>query len=560
MVRCRRAPCSTESAESGAAAGMLVAPAGCPSAPAYQSRARVQGAAPSVDDDTWAIAATLYFALTGSAPWAGASPEEIGERIGAGPPAPLAVFDVGDDELAARARRRVLEGSDGADLDRGRAAARPRALAPGVGRRRASAARDQCRPVARAPAPLRRCRWPPTTRATPTAARPGGAANSARGRRRRGDAAASGAGDHGQGGGEHLRQAAGARRARAAPAPRPGSAPRSAGDGQAVARGGSPARSARPARARSSEAPRPIASRRDVPGTRRCRCAVRPAARACRSAGGHDAGRAGRRVSVADGALRRRSMLVDGAGRRRRRGRAHHHAHVAAQPGHAHPPRRSGAGRCAGAERSAGAARRKRTSSPTSRSSTTRTATRRSPDDDARHAPDPRCGEAGWGASAHPAAPMHGANAPPGWGPYGAPQPAPPFSGYGPAQGGYPPPPGAFPAPGFPQSGFALPPAGQPMASARRPWAAARGSARSPTARACFRCRPECRRRASRRQRSHQHRARHRGGAARAHRRRRCHLPLLAQPRTDPVRHRRARAAARLAGGSALLVELQLRA
>lgn len=67
--------------------------------PAFQSPERIVGGDLSPADDTWAVAATLYTALTGKAPFEGANEAEIRQKIIAAAPAPLAVYDVGDDDL-----------------------------------------------------------------------------------------------------------------------------------------------------------------------------------------------------------------------------------------------------------------------------------------------------------------------------------------------------------------------------------------------------------------------------------------------------------------------------
>ncbi|APR87142.1 Dihydrolipoamide acetyltransferase component of pyruvate dehydrogenase complex [Minicystis rosea] len=67
--------------------------------PAYQSPERILGGDISTADDVWALAATLYALLTGQSPFAGQGDGEVRQRILAASPAPLAVFDVGDDDL-----------------------------------------------------------------------------------------------------------------------------------------------------------------------------------------------------------------------------------------------------------------------------------------------------------------------------------------------------------------------------------------------------------------------------------------------------------------------------
>jgi hypothetical protein len=67
--------------------------------PAYQSPERILGGDLSAADDVWALGATLYALLTGQSPFAGNNDAEVRQRILAASPAPLAVFDVGDDDL-----------------------------------------------------------------------------------------------------------------------------------------------------------------------------------------------------------------------------------------------------------------------------------------------------------------------------------------------------------------------------------------------------------------------------------------------------------------------------
>jgi hypothetical protein len=67
--------------------------------PAYQSPERILGGDISTADDVWGLASTLYALLTGQSPFAGGSDAEIRQKIMAAAPAPLAVFDVGDDDL-----------------------------------------------------------------------------------------------------------------------------------------------------------------------------------------------------------------------------------------------------------------------------------------------------------------------------------------------------------------------------------------------------------------------------------------------------------------------------
>ena len=65
----------------------------------FQSPERVLGGDLSPADDTWAVACTLYTALTGTSPFVGANDAETKQKILGGQPAPLAVYDVGDDDL-----------------------------------------------------------------------------------------------------------------------------------------------------------------------------------------------------------------------------------------------------------------------------------------------------------------------------------------------------------------------------------------------------------------------------------------------------------------------------
>ncbi len=67
--------------------------------PAFQSPERLSGASVSQRDDVWALGATLYLALTGGPPFPGQSAAEVAHKVSSGTPAPLAVFDVGDDDL-----------------------------------------------------------------------------------------------------------------------------------------------------------------------------------------------------------------------------------------------------------------------------------------------------------------------------------------------------------------------------------------------------------------------------------------------------------------------------
>ena len=65
----------------------------------YHSPERMRGGQLSPADDAWAIAATLYTALTGAPPFVGESDAELKQQVLKGAPAPLAVFGVEDDGL-----------------------------------------------------------------------------------------------------------------------------------------------------------------------------------------------------------------------------------------------------------------------------------------------------------------------------------------------------------------------------------------------------------------------------------------------------------------------------
>lgn len=67
--------------------------------PSFHSPERLAGQGISPADDTWAAAVTLYYLLTGSLPFPGKTAQQMRERMASAPPAPLAVFDAGDDEL-----------------------------------------------------------------------------------------------------------------------------------------------------------------------------------------------------------------------------------------------------------------------------------------------------------------------------------------------------------------------------------------------------------------------------------------------------------------------------
>lgn len=69
--------------------------------PAYFSVERASGGTPSPSDDAWALGVTLYRMLTGELPFGDGSAEGVKRRILSAPASPLAVFDVGDDQLQA---------------------------------------------------------------------------------------------------------------------------------------------------------------------------------------------------------------------------------------------------------------------------------------------------------------------------------------------------------------------------------------------------------------------------------------------------------------------------
>ncbi|MCA9622167.1 MAG: hypothetical protein KC731_24255, partial [Myxococcales bacterium] len=66
--------------------------------PCYFSPERLDGGRPRPRDDVWAVGVTLYQLLTGHLPFPGTRIAEIRTQIEY-PPPPLAVFDVGDDDL-----------------------------------------------------------------------------------------------------------------------------------------------------------------------------------------------------------------------------------------------------------------------------------------------------------------------------------------------------------------------------------------------------------------------------------------------------------------------------
>ena len=81
--------------------GELIELADLPENVAYHSPERERGEGGSQADDTWAVAVTLYFALSGSLPFHGATDDEVRRKIASVPAPPLAVYDIGDDDLQA---------------------------------------------------------------------------------------------------------------------------------------------------------------------------------------------------------------------------------------------------------------------------------------------------------------------------------------------------------------------------------------------------------------------------------------------------------------------------
>jgi hypothetical protein len=79
--------------------GRLIPFAELPENVAYHSPERELGEGGSQDDDTWAVAVLLYFALAGSLPFSGFNDDDVRRKIRSVPAPPLAVYDVGDDEL-----------------------------------------------------------------------------------------------------------------------------------------------------------------------------------------------------------------------------------------------------------------------------------------------------------------------------------------------------------------------------------------------------------------------------------------------------------------------------
>lgn len=65
----------------------------------FHSPERIRGGQISPSDDVWAVAATLYTALTAAPPFVGANDDELRQQVLKGAPAPLSVYGVDDDRL-----------------------------------------------------------------------------------------------------------------------------------------------------------------------------------------------------------------------------------------------------------------------------------------------------------------------------------------------------------------------------------------------------------------------------------------------------------------------------
>lgn len=65
----------------------------------FHSPERIRGGQISPSDDVWAVAATLYTALTAAPPFVGASENELRQQVLKGAPAPLSVYGVDDERL-----------------------------------------------------------------------------------------------------------------------------------------------------------------------------------------------------------------------------------------------------------------------------------------------------------------------------------------------------------------------------------------------------------------------------------------------------------------------------
>lgn len=92
--------------------GVLIDIRRAPASVAFHSPERAQGGQISPADDAWAIAMTLFTALTGKNPYEGGRPEEVRARISGGPPPALPV-SIGDPELQ-RILARALSRDPGA--------------------------------------------------------------------------------------------------------------------------------------------------------------------------------------------------------------------------------------------------------------------------------------------------------------------------------------------------------------------------------------------------------------------------------------------------------------
>lgn len=67
----------------------------------YHSPERVTGAGISTADDTWAVAATLYTLLTGTAPFTGADRRDLEQQILRATPRALSIYGIKDDQMEA---------------------------------------------------------------------------------------------------------------------------------------------------------------------------------------------------------------------------------------------------------------------------------------------------------------------------------------------------------------------------------------------------------------------------------------------------------------------------